>query len=79
MYATVAQLILYGNSYAIIHREKENDYNSPIKSLEFVTAEQVNLIQDMTTGEWRYDVTLDYGNHMLRCEPRDILHFKFQL
>ncbi len=79
MYATVAQLILYGNSYAIIHREKENDYNSPIKSLEFVTADQVNLIQDMTTGEWRYDVTLDYGNHMLRCEPRDILHFRISV
>ena len=79
MYATVAQLILYGNSYAIIHREKENDYNSPIKSLEFVTADQVNLIQDMTTGEWRYDVTLDYGNHMLKCEPRDILHFRISV
>lgn len=79
MYATVAQLILYGNSYAIIHREQENDYNSPIKSLEFVTADQVNLIQDMTTGEWRYDVTLDYGNHMLRCEPRDILHFRISV
>lgn len=79
MYSTVAQLILYGNSYAIIHREKENDYNTPIKSLEFVTADQVNVIQELSTGEWRYDVTMDYGNQMFKCKPEDILHFRISV
>lgn len=76
LYATVAQLILYGNAYAVIHRETRNDYTSPITSLEFVRADQVNVIQDMTTGEWRYDVTLDYGSKMYHCNESDILHFR---
>lgn len=79
LYSTVAQLILYGNSYAVIHRERENDYTSKITSLEFVRADQVNVIQNIVTGEWSYDVTLDYGNEMLKCKPEDILHFRISV
>lgn len=72
MYATVANLILSGNSYALIHRDKLG----VVESLEFVKPEQVNVIQNVTTGEWTYDVTMDYGSIMYKCKPEDILHFR---
>ncbi|XAL79887.1 portal protein [Enterococcus phage vB_EF_Enf3] len=72
MYATVANLILSGNSYALIHRDRMGG----IESLEFVRPEQVNVIQNVTTGEWSYDVTMDYGSIMYKCKPEDILHFR---
>ncbi|QMS41956.1 portal (connector) protein [Enterococcus phage vB_EFaS_TV217] len=72
MYATVANLILSGNSYALIHRDRMGG----IESLEFVKPEQVNVIQNVTTGEWTYDVTMDYGSIMYKCKPEDILHFR---
>lgn len=72
MYATVANLILSGNSYALIHRDKLG----LVESLEFVKPEQVNVIQNVTTGEWTYDVTMDYGSIMYKCKPEDILHFR---
>ncbi|QOI58174.1 putative portal protein [Enterococcus phage EFA-1] len=72
MYATVANLILSGNSYALIHRDRMGT----IESLEFVRPEQVNVIQNVTTGEWSYDVTMDYGSIMYKCKPEDILHFR---
>lgn len=72
MYATVANLILSGNSYALIHRDKLG----VVESLEFVRPEQVNVIQNVTTGEWSYDVTMDYGSIMYKCKPEDILHFR---
>ncbi len=72
MYATVANLIISGNSYALIHRDKLG----VVESLEFVKPEQVNVIQNVTTGEWTYDVTMDYGSIMYKCKPEDILHFR---
>lgn len=72
MYATVANLILSGNSYALIHRDKLG----VVESLEFVKPEQVNVIQNVTTGEWSYDVTMEYGSIMYKCTPEDILHFR---
>lgn len=72
MYATVANLILSGNSYALIHRDKLG----VVESLEFVKPEQVNVIQNITTGEWSYEVTMDYGSIMYKCKPEDILHFR---
>lgn len=78
LYSTIAQLILFGNSYALIHR-KGNRRGAEIESIEFVRAEQVNLIQDMTTGEWRYEVMMDYGNVMYKCTPEDILHFRISV
>lgn len=72
MYATVANLILSGNSYALIHRNRMGS----IESLEFVRPEQVNVIQNVNTGEWSYDVTMDYGSIMYKCKPEDILHFR---
>lgn len=74
IYATIANLILTGNSYAVIHRDETDA--SKITSLEFVRPEQVNVIQDLQTGNWKYDVMLDYGNIMYKCEPKDILHFR---
>lgn len=72
MYATVANLILSGNSYALIHRDKLG----VVESLEFVKPEQVNVIQNVNTGDWSYDVTMDYGSIMYKCKPEDILHFR---
>lgn len=72
MYATVANLILSGNSYALIHRNRMGD----IESLEFVRPEQVNVMQNVNTGEWSYEATMDYGSIMYKCKPEDILHFR---
>lgn len=72
MYAVVSNLILTGNAYILIHR---NDDNS-VKELEFVETQQVNVIRDLVTGEYRYEVNMPYGNIMYKCTPNDILHFK---
>ena len=72
MYAVVSNLILTGNAYILIHR---NDDNS-VKELEFVETQQVNVIRDLVTGEYRYEVIMPYGNIMYKCTPNDILHFK---
>lgn len=72
MYAVVSNLILTGNAYILIHR---NDDDS-VKELEFVETQQVNVIRDFVTGEYRYEVIMPYGNMMYKCTPNDILHFK---
>lgn len=72
MYAVVSNLILTGNAYVLIHREGD----CTVSELEFVPTECVNVIQDMNTGSYRYDVTMPYGSIMYHCEPDDILHFK---
>lgn len=72
MYATVSNLILTGNAYILIHRGSDDS----IERLEFVESSCVNVIQDMNTGQYRYDVTMPYGSIMYRCEPKDILHFR---
>ena len=72
MYAVVSNLILTGNAYILIHR---ND-DSSVKELEFVETQQVNVIRDLVTGEYRYEVIMPYGNIMYKCTPKDILHFK---
>lgn len=72
MYAVVSNLILTGNAYILIHR---NDDDS-VKELEFVETQQVNVIRDLVTGEYRYEVIMPYGNIMYKCTPNDILHFK---
>lgn len=72
MYAVVSNLILTGNAYVLIHR---NDDDS-VKELEFVETQQVNVIRDLVTGQYRYEVNMPYGNIMYKCDPRDILHFK---
>lgn len=74
LFATVANLILSGNSYALIHRDSKN--KEVINSLEFVRPDQVNVIQNGETGEWTYDVTMDYGSMMYKCKTEDILHFR---
>lgn len=72
MYAVVSNLILTGNAYILIHRNKDDS----VKELEFVETQQVNVIRDLVTGEYRYEVNMPYGNIMYKCTPKDILHFK---
>lgn len=72
MYAVVSNLILTGNAYVLIHRNNDDS----VKELEFVETQQVNVIRDLATGLYRYEVNMPYGNIMYKCEPRDILHFK---
>lgn len=72
MYAVVSNLILTGNAYVLIHRNSDDS----VRELEFVSTENVNVIQDLETGTYKYDVIMPYGNMMYKCEPRDILHFK---
>lgn len=72
MYAVVSNLILTGNAYVLIHRNNDGS----VKELEFVETQQVNVIRDLVTGLYRYEVNMPYGNIMYKCDPRDILHFK---
>ena len=72
MYAVVSNLILTGNAYILIHRNNDKS----VKDLEFVETQQVNVIRDLVTGEYRYEVNMPYGNIMYKCTPNDILHFK---
>lgn len=72
MYAVVSNLILTGNAYVLIHRNDDDT----VKELEFVETQQVNVIRDLATGLYRYEVNMSYGNIMYKCNPRDILHFK---
>lgn len=72
MYAVVSNLILTGNAYILIHRNNDKS----VKELEFVETQQVNVIRDLVTGEYRYEVNMPYGNIMYKCTPKDILHFK---
>lgn len=72
MYAVVSNLILTGNAYVLIHRNDDDT----VKELEFVETQQVNVIRDLATGLYRYEVNMPYGNIMYKCNPRDILHFK---
>lgn len=72
MYAVVSNLILTGNAYVLIHRNKDDS----VKELEFVETQQVNVIRDLATGLYRYEVNMPYGNIMYKCKPNDILHFK---
>ena len=72
MYAVVSNLILTGNAYILIHRNNDKS----VKELEFVETQQVNVIRDLVTGEYRYEVNMPYGNIMYKCTPNDILHFK---
>ncbi|UUW40458.1 portal (connector) protein [Enterococcus phage vB_Efm_LG62] len=72
MYAVVSNLVLTGNAYVLIHRNNDDS----VKELEFVETQQVNVIRDLVTGLYRYEVNMPYGNIMYKCDPRDILHFK---
>lgn len=72
MYAVVSNLILTGNAYVLIHRNNDGS----VKELEFVETQQVNVIRDLATGLYKYEVNMPYGNIMYKCDPRDILHFK---
>lgn len=71
MYAVISNLILTGNAYVLIHRNGDG-----VERLEFVESSQVNVIQDMETGTYRYDVTMPYGSILYKCDPHDILHFR---
>ena len=72
MYALISNLILTGNAFILIHRNLDGS----VRELEFVETTCVNVIQDLETGVYSYDVTMPYGSIMYRCRPDDILHFK---
>ena len=72
MYALISNLILTGNAFILIHRNLDRS----VRELEFVETTCVNVIQDLETGVYSYDVTMPYGSIMYRCRPDDILHFK---
>ena len=72
MYAVVSNLILTGNAYVLIHRNNDNS----VREFEFIETQQVNVIRDLATGLYRYEVNMPYGNIMYKCKPNDILHFK---
>ena len=61
-----------GNAYVLIHRNNDGS----VEELEFIETQQVNVIRDLATGEYRYEVNMPYGNIMYKCNPNDILHFK---
>ena len=46
MYAVVSNLILTGNAYVLIHRNKDDS----VKELEFVETQQVNVIRDLVAA-----------------------------
>lgn len=71
MYALIVNLVLTGNAYALIHRDGEE-----VASLEFVQTQNVNVIQSIDDGTWRYEVTMPYGGIMYKAKPKDILHFR---
>lgn len=71
MYGVITNLILSGNAYVLIHRRGKE-----IRELEFVPSQYVNIIQDITTGEYTYDVTMPYGSIMYKAKAEDILHFR---
>lgn len=71
MYALIVNLVLTGNAYALIHRDGEE-----VTSLEFVQTQNVNVIQSIDDGTWRYEVTMPYGSIMYKAKPKDILHFR---
>lgn len=71
MYGVVTNLILAGNAYILIHRNKGR-----VEELEFVPSEYVNVIQNLETGKYTYDVSMPYGQILYKAQPEDILHFR---
>lgn len=71
MYAAITNLILTGNAYVLIHKQ-----GGKVAELEFVESKNVNVIQDISTGNYTYDVTMPYGSMMYRAKPEEILHFR---
>lgn len=72
MYSIIANLVLTGNSYAVIHKGD----NDELESLEFFTPECVNIVQNIQSGEYTYEVTPQYGNELWKLTPDEILHFR---
>nr|UVY16239.1 MAG: portal protein [Bacteriophage sp.] len=72
MYAVITNLILTGNAFVLLHKNPDGS----LDHLEFVETGNVNVIQDMKTGEYKYDVTMTYGSIQYKCNADDILHFR---
>lgn len=71
MYGVITNLILTGNAYVLIHKNGEE-----IRELEFVPSQYVDVIQDVVTGEYNYQIIMPYGSKMYKATPEDILHFR---
>lgn len=65
-FATIAQMLLSGNSFAIIH----DDW------LEFAKPSQVVVYEDLDTGLMRYEYTNKAGTSY-KVDSSEMLHFKF--
>lgn len=72
MYAVITNLVLTGNAFVLLHKNPDGS----LDHLEFVETGNVNVIQDMKTGEYKYDVTMPYGSIQYKCKADDILHFR---
>ncbi|RXE81485.1 phage portal protein [Enterococcus durans] len=66
MFATIAQMLLSGNSFAIIH----GDW------LEFAKPSQVVVYEDLETGVLRYEYTNKAGTSY-KVDSSEMLHFKY--
>lgn len=66
MFATMAQMLLSGNSFAIIHEDW----------LEFAKPSQVVVYEDLETGLLRYEYTNKAGTSY-KVDSSEMLHFKY--
>ncbi len=66
MFATIAQMLLSGNSFAIIHEDW----------LEFAKPSQVVVYEDLETGLLRYEYTNKAGTSY-KVDSSEMLHFKY--
>ncbi|MGI8134022.1 phage portal protein [Enterococcus lactis] len=66
MFATIAQMLLSGNSFAIIHKDW----------LEFAKPSQVVVYEDLETGLLRYEYTNKAGTSY-KVDSSEMLHFKY--
>lgn len=66
MFATIAQMLLSGNSFAIIHEDW----------LEFAKPSQVVVYEDLETGVLRYEYTNKAGTSY-KVDSSEMLHFKY--
>lgn len=72
-YALIAQLIMYGNSYAIIHRNGDGIFTH----LEYCQPQHVSMLRDTDTGAIAYDVIRDHAKgENEQILAKDMLHLK---
>lgn len=71
-FAIVAQMLLTGNSFAVIQRSNAG----LITGLEFAKPSQMVTYEDLETGEMSYEYTNKAGSSF-KLTSADVLHFKY--